>query len=127
MKNVLSGFDENFPYPAMEDIDFRMRIEKQYPISFCAEARVFHPWKRINSPFRRFGQAYNSHVIYLQKWPEQRKRFGFRNSTIKLMSHFKNYLIPNLVNFKAAGISYIIAYYLFLMRLSIDQLKKGVF
>lgn len=44
----LKGFDENFPYPHMEDVDFRERIKKHgYTFSFVDKAKINHPQKRL--------------------------------------------------------------------------------
>lgn len=43
---TLEGFDENFPFAAMEDVDIRERIKaKQESIVFVKEALVIHPWR----------------------------------------------------------------------------------
>lgn len=45
---VLCGFDENFPYPHMEDVDFRDRLSAlQYSYLFVSHAIVDHPPRRI--------------------------------------------------------------------------------
>ena len=43
----LGGFDESYPYPAMEDVDFRERIrESGHDFPFVAGATVDHPKRR---------------------------------------------------------------------------------
>lgn len=39
----MGGFDERFPFAAMEDCDFRFRVKRQAEILFVAAARVWHP------------------------------------------------------------------------------------
>lgn len=42
----LDGFDPNFPSPALEDVDLRIRIQKEkLKIQFVPDALVFHPWR----------------------------------------------------------------------------------
>lgn len=42
-----TGFDESFPYPAMEDVEFRIRLaEAGINPHFCPDAVVVHPWRR---------------------------------------------------------------------------------
>lgn len=44
----IGGFDENFPFPAMEDVDFKRQIDAQgAKISFVPDAVVTHPWRRV--------------------------------------------------------------------------------
>jgi len=40
------GFDERFPFPAMEDIDFQFRLSNESSILFVPEARVYHAFQR---------------------------------------------------------------------------------
>jgi GT2 family glycosyltransferase len=43
----LRGFDERFPYPMMEDVDFQIRCKKLgLAIEFVRAASVCHPWRR---------------------------------------------------------------------------------
>jgi len=43
----IGGFDESFPYAAMEDIDFRLRLEKaEQTARFVSSAVVVHPWRK---------------------------------------------------------------------------------
>jgi GT2 family glycosyltransferase len=42
----VGGFDERFPFPAMEDIEFRFRVSAQSPLRFVPGARVFHAYER---------------------------------------------------------------------------------
>jgi GT2 family glycosyltransferase len=42
----LGGFDPNFPGPAMEDVDFRLRLQKAgHSFKFLPRALVLHPWR----------------------------------------------------------------------------------
>src|SRR5690606_838695 len=43
------GFDEGFPYAAMEDVDFWYRVSKSTSIHFLPEALIIHPWRRISA------------------------------------------------------------------------------
>ena len=42
----VGGFDERFPFPAMEDIDFQFRLSNESSILFVPEARVYHAFQR---------------------------------------------------------------------------------
>ncbi len=52
-KNIfleIKGFDENFPYAAMEDVDFYLRVKSKSEVFFIRNAFVIHPW-RVSKPF----------------------------------------------------------------------------
>ncbi len=55
--NNLKGFNENYPEPTVEDIEFTYRIEKQSKISFCPEFMVSHEfeefWPLVKKYFKR--------------------------------------------------------------------------
>ncbi len=42
----IGGFDERYPFPGMEDIDFHFRVASKSPIRFLPQARVFHAFER---------------------------------------------------------------------------------
>lgn len=44
----LGGFDESFPFPAMEDMELHARLrEARVAVQFVPDALVVHPWRRI--------------------------------------------------------------------------------
>lgn len=50
----MGGFDENFPYPCMEDVDFRERLrDAGGQFNFVPEAVVDHPPRRLAGGWRR--------------------------------------------------------------------------
>ena len=73
----LDGFDENFPYPHMEDIELRDRLnDMQKTFLFVDEAIVDHPPKR--APFgKQIAKLHESDFYYYQKRQiiMSRKRF----------------------------------------------------
>jgi len=42
----LGGFDERFPFAAVEDVDFHLRVKRQSPVLFVPDARVWHQVER---------------------------------------------------------------------------------
>ena len=42
----IGGFDERYPFPGMEDIDFHFRVASKSQIRFLPQARVFHAFER---------------------------------------------------------------------------------
>src|ERR1019366_5058480 len=63
----LGGFDESYPYPAMEDVDLRERIrEGGYAFPFVANAVVDHP-KRLRAGGRVKGRYKECEVLFASR------------------------------------------------------------
>ena len=64
----LRGFDEAFPFPSVEDIDFEERLRAAgHPVSFVTGAVVDHPPRRLSSG-RQMGARLESQVRYWYKF-----------------------------------------------------------
>lgn len=65
--SALGGFDEKFPYPHMEDVDFRWRLEAgNHPWIFVDNAVVFHP-PRPRVRGKKALRAYSSYFYFAKK------------------------------------------------------------
>src|SRR5258708_1303855 len=78
----IGGFDESFPFPAMEDIDLHYRIrQNQLPIKFVPDAVVEHPW-RVDGDNAELLKRVKSLYYFIKKHPENEpmfsKSWGFR-------------------------------------------------
>lgn len=63
----LGGFDEGFPFPAMEDMDLCARIRAaKHPMTFVPDAVVNHPLRPANIG-RKLGRMRESNVYFLAK------------------------------------------------------------
>lgn len=72
--DTLGGFDEDFLYPAYEDLDLYRRIQKGgLEVAFVSTARVCHPWRKLTT-WRRFWQQRHATLTYLKKHPEEMRR-----------------------------------------------------
>ncbi|MFZ9660309.1 MAG: glycosyltransferase family 2 protein [Chitinophagaceae bacterium] len=78
----LNGFDESFPYPAMEDVDLCIRIKKNKQILFVSDAVVYHPWRTMK-PFSMFQKHWRSHIILAKKHQYYRS-ISYRWSRVKI-------------------------------------------
>lgn len=99
----LSGFDERFPYAAMEDIDFHLRIQKtEQRISFIRDASVCHPW-RLKEGWRSAQRYRESIFIYLSIHPSELNTINF---LYYLRLFVKNLKIISwgLIKYKGKGI-----------------------
>lgn len=79
----IGAFDENFPFPAMEDSDLQRRILTHCNILFIENARVIHPWRRM-IPFSTYKKRFASLVYFAKKWNEY-NTFKYRISRIKIL------------------------------------------
>lgn len=88
----LKGFDENFPYPQMEDVDFKDRILGQnFLIKFVEDAVIDHPPKKV--PFGwEIGKLHESHIYYWHR--KKGKKITLRQ------------LIYNILKFRLASIKH---------------------
>ena len=100
----LKGFDERFPYAAMEDVDFRLRLTKAgYSFSFIKEAAVCHPW-RPRGGWKKFKQHQESTLIYLSIHPDERRKI---NSSYYLQTISRGLIkttIPSILKFRGKGL-----------------------
>jgi GT2 family glycosyltransferase len=78
----LNGFDEGFPYAAMEDTDLFERLAKISKHNFLPEAKVIHPWRRVK-PFQNFKKRLLSNQYSLNKAQVKRTLY-YRYKRLKL-------------------------------------------
>jgi GT2 family glycosyltransferase len=76
---LLGGFDDNFPFPAMEDVDLHFRIKQsRLKIAFVPAALVYHPWES-RTGWSRIRQRKASTIYYLNKHPTELRRLSPRH------------------------------------------------
>jgi glycosyltransferase involved in cell wall biosynthesis len=98
---TLNGFDENYPFSTMEDIDFKERAKLVSNFYFTNESIVVHPWrKRI--AFKNFKLRIQSQRYFAEKF-KQKNTFKFKIKRIKIFvgSLFSNF--KELAHFKFKG------------------------
>ncbi|NEO44549.1 glycosyltransferase [Moorena sp. SIO3I6] len=102
----LSGFDERFPYAAMEDVDLRLRITNSgCKYSFIKAASVCHPW-RFQGGWKKLKQHQDSTFVYLSIHPEE---LLIINSIYYLRLAFYGFFkstIPEILKLKFSGLIY---------------------
>ncbi len=63
----IGGFDERFPFPHLEDVDLRLRLDdRQEPYPFVPEALVEHP-PRPEAPTHKWARSMESAFYMAQK------------------------------------------------------------
>jgi GT2 family glycosyltransferase len=64
----IGGFDENFLYATMEDVDLYTRLSNAgVAIKFVSTAIVIHPWRR-RAPFKNVRKRIKSHIYFARKY-----------------------------------------------------------
>ena len=104
----MGGFDPRFPYAAMEDIDFRYRLEKgEHRSLFVPDAQVCHPWRRRigYAPHR---QHQESTILYLTIHPEERARINSGYYVRLAVYGLFRDLLPEFVRFRGRGFAHAI-------------------
>jgi GT2 family glycosyltransferase len=74
----LYGFDEKFPYPAMEDSELAYRIKRQgVKLFFLKDAIAMHPWRTKQNSFKMTLKRFSSALYFIEKHPQERHNLGF--------------------------------------------------
>lgn len=99
------GFDEGFPAPAMEDVEFHTRLRKEeiHP-TFVPQAVVRHPWQR------RKGMAFCRHYAqsvshYVKIHPEMAGRFTIVAQCRHLFRFLLRDLPCDLARYRGRGVA----------------------
>lgn len=73
----IGGFNEAFPFAAMEDMDFRKRLVGfGFDSRFVPQAEIVHPWRMLD--LRSHARKHTtSQLIYARLHPEDRHLFTF--------------------------------------------------
>lgn len=72
----INGFDDSFPYPHLEDVDFRERLKAvRYAFTFCRAAAVFHPFRPVASATHQ-ALGHESYFYYARKHNKTLKQSG---------------------------------------------------
>jgi len=102
----MHGFDERFPFAAMEDMDFRRRLGRIGEAAcFVREAVVIHPYRKLNA-WDTFHKGSKSLRIYLSLHPEERvhhRRMFYAKAVVSII--FREILIEG-ARFRWRGVGY---------------------
>jgi GT2 family glycosyltransferase len=74
----MGGFDETFPYAAVEDMEFRVRLEKAgVRMVFLENAVVVHPWRKLSVAgyLAQHARHRKSHLLMRSLHPDYRSYF----------------------------------------------------
>lgn len=98
--NTIGQFDEQYPYPSMEDADLNERILRSNEVVFLENAIVIHPWRKVKF-FKNFYSKLYSYKFFVKKHYQQSK-YKFRISRVKIFIHgvFNNFILLSRFQFK---------------------------
>lgn len=100
---ALNGFDQSFPYAAMEDTDFNIRVKHAgYKIVFVSEAAVCHPWRRVKG-WNIYKKRYESYKYLISKHPD--KNLHNPVSRLKIMTSRFGNGVYSLAQYRFKGTS----------------------
>jgi GT2 family glycosyltransferase len=100
----LGGFDERFPYAAMEDVEFKLRLNRaKQEFLFVREAAVCHPWRTI-SGWNEMKKYQRSALIYLEVQPGEAARINWTYYLRYTAHSIYRQLLPGLVRYRGAGL-----------------------
>jgi GT2 family glycosyltransferase len=120
----LTGFDERFPYAAMEDVDLRLRLTKAgYKFLFIKTASLCHPW-RNSKGWKEFKQHQISTFIYLSIHPEESEEINSLYYLILLLTGFIKTTLPGIVKFGGRGVGVAFLEHIAFLQMSIMLLIK---
>ena len=102
---TLEGFDEKYPFAAMEDVDLYYRLKKLgETVEFLQNACVIHPWRLQNRPVDLGKKRFASLLYFLKKYPEKRKKYNAAYF-FKAFLNMGSGLLKNAVGFRFRGFS----------------------
>jgi len=102
--NDLNGFDEHFPYAAMEDVELDLRLKKKgIRKVFLKNAYVVHPWREQKKMWNITLKRFESTLYFLKQHPEKKEDINSKYYlTAFYNSLFKNTL-KNAFKFRFKG------------------------
>ncbi len=123
---VMNGFEEQFRYACMEDVDFRQRLAlRKEQFFFVREASVCHPW-RPSRGARGNREVMESLSLYLKLHPEaQAERIPSRYIAMA----FRNFVratLPGVWKYRGAGFFNALREHVFHVRLAWELWRGNI-
>ena len=115
----LRGFDERFPYAAMEDVDLRLRLKKfGYKFQFTKAASVCHPW-RDKGGWKKLKQHQQSTLIYLSIHPDESSNINSGSYLRMALYGILKSTIPEIFKLNTDGASEAFLDHLFCLQMAV--------
>lgn len=123
----MKGFDVSFPYAAMEDVEFRVRLEKSTQhLHFSEKALVVHPFRRMKGvSFLRKKHLSSQYLgeLHPEVAPEN---LALKYVYVGLRGLLKETL-PGIYRFRARGFIYSFSKNIFFLNLSLRYGAAEIF
>ena len=101
----LTGFNERFPYAAMEDVELRLRLTQSgHQFLFVRNAAVCHPW-RIAGGWQELKRHQESTFVYLSIHPEETVRINSIYYLRYTVNTFLKCTLPGTLKLKGKGLN----------------------
>ena len=101
--NDMQGFDERFPYAAMEDVELALRLKKEkHNFRFVSAASICHPWRRVIG-IRAYKQHELSTLLFLRIHPDESRRINARFYLYKTLRLMIFDTLPGLISCRGRG------------------------
>ena len=102
--NTLDGFDEHFPFAAMEDVELNYRLSKLLIAKvFLKDAYVIHPWRIQKNMWKITLNRFKSTLYFLKKHPEKKQEINSRYYLVAFYNSLIKNTFKNSVRFRFRG------------------------
>lgn len=102
---TLGGFDEQFPFAAMEDVDLNYRLKKMnIGKMFLKNAYVVHPWRLQKNMGLITLNRFKSTLYFLKKHPEKKTEINSRYYLIAFYNSLIKNTFKNAFKYRFRGI-----------------------
>jgi GT2 family glycosyltransferase len=108
----IHGFDERFPYAAMEDMDLEYRLRQlNCGCQFVPLAAVCHPWRPTGGWIQLKRHQY-SRLVFLSLHPEELAKTNFKYYAWCLLRDLIKQVIPGIIEYRGRGVQALLLWYL---------------
>ncbi|MGI4751474.1 MAG: glycosyltransferase family 2 protein [Janthinobacterium lividum] len=101
---TLFGFDEKFPFAAMEDVELNYRINRLgLAKKFLEKAYVIHPWRLQSNIWKITLNRFQSTLYFLRKHPEKKQEINYRYYLIAFYHSLIKNTFRNALKYRFRG------------------------
>lgn len=100
----MRGFDESFPFAAMEDVEFRERLKiSGFQLDFISEALVVHPWRR-SKPLSFWLKEHLSFLHLIRLHPFLRPKNLTKHYFLRFLRPLVRVTLPGIFKYRLKGV-----------------------
>lgn len=102
--DTLQGFDEKFPFAAMEDVELNYRITQlKLKKRFVKEAFVIHPWRIQTRMWQITLNRFQSTLYFLKKHPGKKSEINSKYYLVAFYNSLIKNTLKNALKFRFRG------------------------